>query len=123
MAEKRRYIEGFLKKADKAIDTAMQQGVRRADDILDEAVERGKITAAEAQKKSAALRRRAGSEGKRIKSEGKKRLGEGISAAKKLGTSSTEVLETLAKLGELRDAGVITDSEFQAKKKKLLAQI
>ncbi len=34
-----------------------------------------------------------------------------------------EDLETLAKLGELRKAGIITESEFQSKKKKILGRI
>lgn len=36
---------------------------------------------------------------------------------------STDVLEQLRKLGELRDSGVLTDEEFQAKKAELLKRI
>ena len=38
------YIEKLLKKADKAL----QEGVKRADEVLDDAVELGKISAKEA---------------------------------------------------------------------------
>jgi hypothetical protein len=37
--------------------------------------------------------------------------------------SQAEVLETLKKLGELRDAGVVTEDEFEAKKKELLSRL
>ena len=46
------YIEKLLKKADKAL----QEGVKRADEVLDDAVELGKISAKEAGKKSKDLR-------------------------------------------------------------------
>jgi hypothetical protein len=36
---------------------------------------------------------------------------------------SSSPLESLKKLGELRDAGVLTDAEFQVKKAELLAKI
>lgn len=36
---------------------------------------------------------------------------------------SGDVLETLKKLGELRDSGVVTSEEFEAKKAELLARI
>ena len=127
MAAKRKkkagYIEKFLKRADKAIDNAVTQGVKRADEILEDAVELGKITSTEAQKKSAMLRKQAQAETKKLKLEGEKRLGKSVEAAKKMAVAKGDALETLAKLGELKKAGIITDKEFIAKKKKLLSQI
>lgn len=125
MASKRKpgYIEKFLKRADKAIDSAVEQGVKRADEILEDAVELGKITASEAQKRSEVLRKQAEKESKKLKSKGEKKLGKSIDAAKKITAGKGDALETLAKLGELKKAGIITDKEFRAKKKKLLAQI
>ena len=41
----------------------------------------------------------------------------------KEGEDMNSVLEQLKKLGELRDAGVLTDSEFDSKKQKLLGKI
>lgn len=125
MASKKKpgYIEKFLKRADKAIDNAVNQGVKRADEILEDAVELGKITTTEAQKKSAMLKKQAQIETKKLKSQGEKKLGKSIDAAKKMTASKGDALETLAKLGELKKAGIITDKEFRAKKKKLLSQI
>ncbi|ABK77796.1 hypothetical protein CENSYa_1171 [Cenarchaeum symbiosum A] len=117
------YIEKFLKRADKAIDNAVEQGVKRADEILDDAVELGKITVGEAQKRSDVLLKQAERESKRLKSRGAKKLEKGIGAAKKMAAGKGDALETLAKLGELRKAGIITEKEFRAKKKKLLAEI
>jgi len=39
------------------------------------------------------------------------------------GTTSDEVLATLERLGKLRDAGVVTPEEFEAKKAELLARL
>jgi hypothetical protein len=36
------------------------------------------------------------------------------------GAASTDIPEQIRKLGELRDAGVLTEEEFEAKKKDLL---
>ena len=36
---------------------------------------------------------------------------------------SSDVMETLRKLGELRDAGILTDAEFEEKKRDLLERI
>ena len=125
MAVKRKpgYIEKFLKRADRAIDNAIEQGVKRADEILEDAVELGKITTSEAQRRSILLRKQAQKESKKLKTEGEKRLGKSIDAAKKITTGKGDTLEILAKLGELRKAGIITEKEFRAKKKKLLSQI
>ena len=43
--------------------------------------------------------------------------------AKKMTSSDRNDLETLAKLGELRKAGILTEKEFQTKKKKILNRI
>jgi hypothetical protein len=40
-----------------------------------------------------------------------------------LATSSQQITELLKKLGELRDAGVITKEEFELKKRELLARL
>ena len=126
MARKKRrpgYIEKFLKRADKAIDEAIDQGVKRADALLADAVEFGKITASEAKKKSADLRKQAEIESERLKSQGERKITKGIATAKKIAAADSEDLETLAKLGELRKAGIITEKEFQTKKKQILNRI
>lgn len=117
------YIEKFLKRADRAIDSAVEQGIKRADEILEDAVELGKITINEAQKKSDILKKQAKKESKRLKIKGEKKLEKSINSAKKITAIKEDALETLAKLGELKKAGIITEKEFRAKKKKILAQI
>lgn len=126
MASKKRrpgHIEKFLKRADKAIDDAVKEGIKRADDIVADAAEFGKIASKEAQKKSIELKKIAKIEGERLKAEGEKKINKGISKAKKMTSSEKNDLETLAKLGELRKAGILTEKEFLSKKKKILDRI
>ena len=113
------YIKKFLKKADSAID----DGIKRADEALEDAVEFGMMAADQAKKTSGELQKRAKKERTRIKNQGIKKINDGISAAKQVTTSTNDDLETLEKLGKLRKAGIITEKEFQAKKKKILARI
>lgn len=121
MATKKKegYIGRFLKKADKAID----EGIRRADEALEDAVEFSTMTAKQAAQKSKELRKQAEKERKQIQKKGAKKISEGISAAKGITENSEDDLELLAKLGKLRKSGVITEKEFQAKKKKILGRI
>jgi len=125
MVKKQRpgYIEKFLKRADSAIDEAVNEGVKRADKILEDAVEYGKIASKEAQKKSIELKKHAKIESKKLKSKGEIRIGKSISTARKIVSSNEKDLETLAKLGELKKAGIITEKEFQTKKKQILKRI
>ena len=113
------YIEKFLKKADKAVE----DGIKRADEILDDAVEFGMIAAKQAKTTSTELRKQAKKEGEQIKAEGVKKITEGLSAARKATSSADDDLNTLEKLGKLRKAGVITQKEFEEKKKKILSRI
>ena len=113
------YIDKFLKKADKAI----QEGVIKADGILDEAVEFGSMTAKQATKTSKELRNQAKKEGEALQKRGIKKINEGISTAKKVTSDAHDDLEILKKLGKLRKAEVITEKEFQTKKKKILDRI
>ena len=117
------YIKKFLKRADGAIDEAVNEGVKRADKILGDAVEFGKIASKEAQKKSVELRKQAKIESKRLKSKGEQKINKSISAARRMSSADGKDLETLAKLGELKKAGIITDKEFQTKKKQILKRI
>lgn len=117
------HIEKFLKRADKAVDEALNQGVKRADEILADAVEFGKIAAKEADQKSREFRKQAKIESDRLRSMGEQELTKGVSYAKRLASTSKSDLETLVKLDELRKAGIITEKEFQAKKKKILSRI
>ena len=113
------YIDKFLKKADKAI----QEGVIKADGILDEAVEFGSMTAKQAAKTSKELRNQAKKEREALQKRGIEKINEGISTAKKVTSNAHDDLEILKKLGKLRKAEVITEKEFQTKKKKILDRI
>ncbi len=113
------YIEKLLKKADKAL----QEGVKKADEVLDDAVELGIMTAKQASKTSKELRNQAKKEKKALEKRGIEKISEGISAAKSVTSSTQNDLEILKKLGKLRRSEVITEKEFQAKKKKILGRI
>lgn len=117
------YFSKFLEKADKAIEEAIEQGIKRADDILDEAVEIGKLASTEAKKKSKEIRKLAQTEKEKIKAEGSKKIERSLSVAKGLTKSVEEDLKTLEKLGQLRKAKIISEKEFQEKKKKILSRI
>ncbi len=69
------------------------------------------------------MRKQAEIESERLKSQGEKNITKGIASAKKMAATSSKDLETLAKLGELRKAGIITEKEFQTKKKQILNRI
>ncbi len=118
-AKKGGYIEKFLKKADKAL----QEGVKKADEALDDAVELGIMTAKQATKTSKELRNQAKKERDALQKKGIKKINEGISAAKNVTSNTQNDLEVLKKLGKLRKSQVITEKEFQAKKKKILDRI
>jgi membrane protease subunit (stomatin/prohibitin family) len=47
----------------------------------------------------------------------------GMAAQKPAGDSKEQIMATLKQLGELKAAGVLTDAEFEAKKKDLLAKL
>ena len=112
------YIDKFLKKADKAL----QEGVRKADEALDEAVEFGSMTVKQASKASKDLKKRAAEERAVLQEKGIKKINEGISSARKA-AGGRDDLEILERLGKLRKSGILTDKEFQAKKKEILDRI
>ena len=61
--------------------------------------------------------------GSRLKKSTKASVQSSINAGKKIKTSKQDELELLEKLGELHKAGIITNREFQEKKKKILSKI
>ncbi len=97
--------------------------LKKADEVLDDAVELGAMTAKQAGKRSKELRNQAKKERHALQKRGMKKLNEGISAAKNVTSNAHDDLKTLKKLWDLRDNGVITEKEFQAKKKKILDRI
>ena len=81
------------------------------------------MTAKQASKTSRELQNQAKEERIALQKRGIKKINEGISSAKKITSNIDEDLTTLEKLGKLRKSGVITEKEFQAKKKKILGRI
>ena len=59
----------------------------------------------------------------RVKSRAKKTVSKKITKAKRMIRSSDDNVELIKKLGELKKSGIITNKEFQAKKKQLLDKI
>lgn len=118
-AAKKGYIEKFLKKADQAL----LEGVRKADEVLEEAVELGAMTTKQASKISKEIQNKASKEKKILQKKGIEEINKGITAAKGFTSNKQEDLEVLEKLAKLKKTGVITDKEFQAKKKKILERI
>jgi hypothetical protein len=55
-----------------------------------------------------------------LSAEDQAALGEAPAAASQPSQSQPSYLDELEKLGDLRDKGIITDEEFEAKKKQLL---
>ena len=60
---------------------------------------------------------------KQVKAEARKTVSKKITKAKRMIRSSEDNVELIKKLGELKKAGIISNKEFQAKKKQLLDRI
>ena len=60
---------------------------------------------------------------KQVKARAKKTVSKKITNAKRMIRSSDDNVELLKKLGKLKKAGIISNKEFQAKKKQLLDKI
>ena len=60
---------------------------------------------------------------KKVKAEAKNTVSKKITKAKRMIRSSDDNLELIKKLGELKKAGIISNKEFQTKKKQLLDKI
>ena len=61
--------------------------------------------------------------GNKLKSNTTKGISKSIQIARTLGPSPIENLQIIEKLGKLKDTGLITEKEFQQKKKQLLKKI
>ena len=58
-----------------------------------------------------------------VKTRAKKTVSKKITKAKRMVRSSDDNVELIKKLGELKKSGIITNKEFQAKKKQLFDKI
>ena len=59
----------------------------------------------------------------RVRAQAKKTVSKKVTKAKRMIRSSKDNVELIKKLGELKKAGIITNKEFQTKKKQLLDKI
>jgi len=91
--------------------------------VLEDAVEFGAMTAKQASNTSKEIRKQAKKEKEELQKRGIKKITKGISIAKNVTSNTQDDLEILKKLGKLRKSEVITEKEFQAKKKKILDRI
>ncbi len=113
------YIGKFLKKA----DSTLQDGVKSADKVLDDAVELGETAAKQAAKTGKEIHGKVKEEGPKLQKKGMKTINDGISRVKDMKSDTAEDLALLEKLASLRDSGIITDDEFDEKKKEILDRI
>ena len=60
---------------------------------------------------------------KQVRAQAKNAVSKKITKAKRMIRSSEDNVELIKKLGELKKAGIISNKEFQAKKKQLLDKI
>jgi len=138
--QSRGYIGKFLKTADKAIvqgikdaDKAIHEGIKKADESLDTGIELGIISTKQARIEAKKLRKQAEKEAilfqknaekevQRIRKQSEKVIKKRIRKIRQ-SNSRAENLRILEKLGKLKKAGVITEREFQQKKKELLREI
>jgi len=136
--KKRGYISKFLGKADETItagikdaNKAFHEGIKKADEALDAGIDLGIISTKQASKEAQRyrkvaqirvkqLQKQAEKEANRLKNESRKKIKEKIATVKIKSSSRKETLLILGKLGRLRKMGVITEKEFQKKKKELL---
>ena len=116
---KGRYIDSFLKRADKAV----QDGVKKADEVLDSAVDLGAMTAKQAAQAAADLHAKAQMEKEELQKRSAEKLGRAAVPAGGAVPGAGDDLDVLERLGRLRKAKVITEREFQSKKKKILDRI
>ena len=88
----------------------------KSDEIIQQAKKKGFEISENIFKKSETL-------GSKLKARTKSTIKKGIKTGQNLQNSNKKYLELLEQLGKLKKAGIITDKEFQEKKKKILSKI
>lgn len=116
-------IERVVSIATRLLDQGINLGVKKADLVLDNAVKKGKIPEKQAQTQRKEIHRKANLEGKKLIKKGEKEITETVNAVKNISTSRYDDLKFLEKLGSLKESGILTEEEFQEKKKKILSRI
>jgi hypothetical protein len=113
LARKKTQELGKMAKKHKFLDDITRQ---KSEEIIKQAKKKGYEISKNITKKSVVL-------GSRLKKTTKSSVQSSITAGKKLTTSPFDNIELLKKLSELKKAGIITEKEFQEKKKKILSKI
>jgi myosin heavy subunit len=113
LAHKKTRELGEMAKKHKLVDDVTRQ---KSDEIIKHAKKKGYTISEKIALKGSVL-------GSRLKKKTKSSIKSGLDAGKKLKTSSHKDLDLLKKLNDLQKAGIITNKEFQEKKKKILSKI
>ena len=113
LARKKTQELGRMVKKHKLVDDVVRQ---KSEYIIKQASKKGYQISEQVVKKSGIL-------GSKLRKSTKSSIERGIKAGKKLKTSTHKHLDLLENLGKLKKAGIITNKEFQEKKKKILSKI
>ncbi len=113
LAKKKTQELGSMAKKYKLVDDVTRQ---KSEEIIKQAKKKGYKISENFLTKGSIL-------GSRLKKKTKSSIRTGIESGKNLKSSSYDDLELLKKLSDLQKAGVITNKEFQDKKKKILSKI
>ena len=113
LARKKTQELGQMAKKHKLVDDVTRQ---KSEEVIRQAKKKGYQISEKIVTKSSALKTK-------LRKGAKTGIQGSVNARKKLGTSAQKELELLEKLGELHKAGIITNREFQEKKKKILSKI
>ena len=127
-------VQEGIKKADEAVqegikkaDEAVQEGIKKADEVKDSALELKEIAAKQASKTGREIHEKAKVKGEALQKKGVETVDQTITSVKKMAAKPPPLplndLEILAKLEELRKLNVITDEEFETKKRDVLERI
>ena len=113
LAKKKTKELGSMAKRHKLIDDVTRQ---KSEEIIKHAKKKGYKISEKIALKGSIL-------GSKLKKKTKSGIKTGLDAKKKLQNSKHDDLDLLKKLADLQKAGIITNKEFQEKKKKILSKI
>ena len=113
LAKKKTIELGSMAKKHKLVDDVTRQ---KSEEIIQHAKKKGYEISEKIALKGSIL-------GSKLKKKTKSGIKTGLDAKKKFQTSKHDDLDLLKKLADLQKAGIITNKEFQEKKKKILSKI
>ncbi len=113
LARKKTLELGKMAKKHKLVDDVTRQ---KSEEIIKHAKKKGYKISEKIAIKGSIL-------GSKLKKKTKSSIKSGINAGRKFKSTPHKDLDLLQKLGDLQKAGIITNKEFQEKKKKILSKI